>query len=436
MNMGHKDQKKTQDKKTPVEKDLRPSVMASLIPSERLFLKIGLGVGVVFGLWALFSAAGWNTEVTRLAMSGWGTAADLIVRTKNMALAHASVMTFLAVAGLWLLRRFRVSRNLAAAIAVVLVVVVTVDAAFLARRYVKTMPAAVLNDNDVVRMVKGTMPDYRALLLVQDGFYNAWLTYLFPYHGILSMNVTQMPRMPVDYKQFLGMGQRNPLRLWQMSAVDLLLGPAQVWTQIQNMPDLKEAVELAYAYTIAPGEGMEVKIVPGTQQQPGNQVVLRLKNAIPRFLLTAGWEVVGDEEALKKIVSDVNPVGDILLVAPEFAGELSAISGKGRVGSVQRLAYRSGYVKLKVSTDQSAVLRFAERYDPDWKAWVDGKPARVLRVDYLCQGVVVQPGLHEIVLRYAPANWSLVFQIAGLGLCGGAGLSLAFKRHHSGTSHE
>ena len=93
-------------------------------------------------------------------------------------------------------------------------------------------------------------------------------------------------------------------------------------------------------------------------------------------------------------------------------------------------------MKLKVSTEQAAILRFAERYDPDWKATVDGKPAKVLRVDYLCQGVVVQPGLHEVVLRYAPANWSFVFQIAGLGLCAGSGLSLILKRRRSGASHE
>lgn len=434
--MARNDKKTARDRTTPVEKADRTPAVAPSVSADRLFLKFGLGLGIVFGLWSLFSAAGWGAEVTRLAMSGWGAAAESIARTKNMALAHASVMTFLAVGVLWLLLRFRGSKKLTTAFGVALVAVVTADAAYLSRHYVKGMSASVLDDNDVIKMVKETMPDHRAVLLAQDGFYNAWLTYLFPYHNILSMNIPQMPRMPADYKNFLDMGGRNPLRLWQMSSVELLLGPVQAWSQIQNMPDLKDSVELVYAYTMVPSENMSMKIVPGTQQQPGNQVVLRLKNSIPRFMLVTGWEVADDGVALAKLVSDKNPVGNRLLVAPEFAGELPGISGEGRVGSVQRLQYRSGYVKLKVSTEQAAILRFAERYDPDWKATVDGKPAKVLRVDYLCQGVVVQPGLHEVVLRYAPANWSFVFQIAGLGLCAGSGLSLILKRRRSGASHE
>lgn len=407
-----------------------------LVSADRLFLKVGLGVGVVFGLWALFSAAGWSAEVNRLAMSGWGPAAESIARTKNISLVYASIMTLFAVGVLWLLLRFRNSKNLATVLGVALAVVVTADAANLSRHYVKAMSATVLDDNDVIKMVKTTMPDHRAVLLAQDGFYNAWLTYLFPYHNILSMNIPQMPRMPADYKNFLGMGGRNPLRLWQMSAVELLLGPVQAWSQIQSMPDLKEAVELAYAYTMMPGETMGMKVIPGTQQQPGNQVVLRLKNSVPRFTLVAGWEVADDEVALAKLVSEDFPLFSRVLVAPEFAGELPGISATGRVGSVQRLQSRSGYVKLKVSTEGAAILRFAERYDPDWKATVDGKPAKVLRVDYICQGVVVQSGLHEIVLRYAPANWSFTFQIAGLGVCAVAGLSLVLKRRRSGAAYE
>ncbi len=434
--MARKDKKEVRIQAAPVEKPAAPQETFLPAPACRLFLKFGLGAAIVLGLWALFSAAGWSSEVNRLAMSGWGAAATAIARTKNIALAYACGMTFFAVACLWAFLRFNKSGSLNALLGLVLVVVVTADAAYLSRHYVKTMPATMLNDNEVIQMARATMPNYRVVLLSKDGFYNAWLTYLFPYHNILNMNIPQMPRMPADYKNFLDMVGRNPLRMWQMAAVELLLGPVQVWAQIQNMPGFKEAVDLTYAYTMVPSEDMGMKLVSGTPEQRGNQVVIRIKNPAPRFMLIGGWEVASDDVAMAKLVSDDFPLFSRLLVAPEFAGDIPGISSSGRLADVKPLQYRSGYARVKVSTEQAAILRFAERYDPDWKATVDGKPAKVLRVDYLCQGVVVQPGLHEIELRYAPARWSLLFQVAGLAVCAAAGLSLVLKRRRPGEFHE
>ena len=51
--------------------------------------------------------------------------------------------------------------------------------------------------------------------------------------------MTQMPRMPEDYKTFLGQVSGNPLRLWQLFGVAFVVGPVQGWMQIQNDPAMK-----------------------------------------------------------------------------------------------------------------------------------------------------------------------------------------------------
>ena len=56
--------------------------------TEPGFLKCGLGAAIVLGLWALFSAAGWSSEVNRLAMSGWGAAAEAIGTLADELRAH------------------------------------------------------------------------------------------------------------------------------------------------------------------------------------------------------------------------------------------------------------------------------------------------------------------------------------------------------------
>jgi len=71
----------------------------------------------------------------------------------------------------------------------------------------------------------------------------------------------------------------------------------------------------------------------------------------------------------------------------------------------------------------------AEKFDPNWKALLNGRPAPVLRVDYMFQGIYLpEPGRHVIVLRYAPSPLPVVLQSAGLLIGLGAVGILLFRR--------
>jgi len=43
---------------------------------------------------------------------------------------------------------------------------------------------------------------------------------------------------------------------------------------------------------------------------------------------------------------------------------------------------------------------------PGWRAYVDGQPADLLRVDYDLRGVLVSPGEHQVTFVYRP--WSVM----------------------------
>ena len=165
--------------------------------------------------------------------------------------------------------------------------------------------------------------------------------------------------------------------------------------------------------------------------QPPQHVVLRLKLPAPRFALLAGWEACDDTTALSRL-SDPNtaPFGT-LLIPPDLTTNLSPLPGRGMTGTVQRVAYRSGAMELKTVAAGPTILRVSEKYDPNWKAWVDGQPVPVLRVDYIFQGVALPAGQHEVRLRFAPAIWPLAVQVAGMLLMLGAALYLIFKKMFS-----
>ncbi|MCR5190085.1 MAG: YfhO family protein, partial [Bacteroidales bacterium] len=86
----------------------------------------------------------------------------------------------------------------------------------------------------------------------------------------------------------------------------------------------------------------------------------------------------------------------------------------------------------KTAKEQLAV--FSEiYYAPDWFAYIDGKPADYLRVNYILRGIMVPAGEHTIEFRNeAPSfhRWdkvSLVSSILML-ICMGGGLFVNYRR--------
>ncbi|MBI2441070.1 MAG: hypothetical protein HYV35_06835 [Lentisphaerae bacterium] len=388
--------------------------------------------GGVLILWALILMSSAGDETARMNVQGWGNYATAIVGNKVVALWHAALMTFASGVLFWILISPRArARAWRAAAAWLLVLIVAGDALWLSRHYVKTMPLELLEENDVIRILKTNTPQQRVALMSQEGFYNFWLTFVFPYHHIPMMNVTQMPRMPLEYKRYLETLRTQALTFWQLSAVGFVLAPAQAWNQIQSDPAMRDAFELVYAYNVAP-QDIGVTVIPASPSQPGQHIIMRLKKPAPRYALITDWQKADDEEALRQMASTNFVPFQKVLLAPETAADLTEPTGTGLVGQVQLSEYAPGYRKLKVSNDRPAIMRISEKYDPDWRAWIDKQPVPVRRVDFIFQGILVPtPGLHEVVLKYAPDKRPFLGQWLGILLCLGAGLTLIVKASRS-----
>lgn len=386
-----------------------------------LWILFGLLVLVALGI---FSS--WGDVASAVASEGWGSGADAIVRNRVWALGQAAFMVFCGALALWrLLLRPAPKALVRAAIPWVVVGLVAADALALNRHYVKPLAKSLIEENDVVRLLKQVMGVQRVALISQESFYNAWLTYLFPYHHIKALNVTQMPRMPEDYQAFLDALGSQPVRLWQLTAVGFVVGPAQVWAQIQQDPRLKEMFELIYAFNVTPDEEGGVRVVSSTAEQPGQHCILRMKPVPLRYAMLDSWTTLPDEEVLRRLTAnDYVPFREVL-VSASTAGGLAEGRGQNAVSDVAVREQRPGRVHLRVSTERAAMVRAAEKYDPDWKATVDGQPAPLLRCDGIFQGVCIQPGLREIVLEYAPGTGTLWVQALGMAVCLGAIISLA-----------
>ncbi len=70
--------------------------------------------------------------------------------------------------------------------------------------------------------------------------------------------------------------------------------------------------------------------------------------------------------------------------------------------SVRTIRYDFNEVEYMVSTAAPGLFVTVEQFDPDWSVTIDGKPARIHRVNYLMRGVPLQAGVHRVRFTYTP----------------------------------
>lgn len=74
--------------------------------------------------------------------------------------------------------------------------------------------------------------------------------------------------------------------------------------------------------------------------------------------------------------------------------------------SINLVAYQPNKLKYKSSSSSKGLAVFSEIYYPKgWNAFVDGKPADIIRADYVLRALQLPAGDHEIEFRFEPQSY-------------------------------
>lgn len=416
---------------------------AALRMESRLARPWQWGAMIAGGIFLLSGLALWadlSSGAARFAALGWGAAGRAIQWNKAFAVTYAGGAFLVGAGILWLLtakvfhgvdksfpqhgkkagnlpqrgKKFSTAWKTSWAAWLPALAVVFDAAIILAPRYIQTMPPGYVAENDLVRYLKREVGHNRTAMAGQDGFYNLWLTYLFPYHGIPSVNVTQLPRPPADYKAFWDV-VKDPVRMWQLAAVSHVLAPGPVAKQLLGNPAWASQLEVAWAYQpFDDGQGgVGTRSVPVNANAP--ELVLKLTPTPPRVAAVRSWRMAEDAEALQTLADPAFEPFSSVLLAPGSAAPAPPAGDPGPAPGVSISRLVPGRYEFTVENNGPVVLRVAEKHDPNWKATVDGKPVPVLRVDYMFQGIVLpEAGTHQIAMWYAPSSLPHAVQTAGL----------------------
>ncbi|VGO21032.1 glycosyltransferase family protein [Pontiella sulfatireligans] len=323
-----------------------------------------------------------NARKAEFSQMGFERFSDLMIENMANAWFHAALLSVVCAGLVFMLWK---GIGQAKWILTTFVLVLAADSLVLTSHYFKSTDISSLKKGNAVSdYLKEHQGVERTFFVDQSGIYNQWLASDGPYHRLRFFNIWQMPRMPVEYKEYLGKVGRNQVRLWQLSAVKHVAAPSQVLEQLKKNPELGKQFKPVLNYKVPTAQGMRP------------DVLLEFSGSIPRFALFKNWESIPLEEHCDRLVSlEHDPQTSIFLI-PE-----SGVAPQSGLGEFQPLAAkRAGRTAtIEVQADQPSVLRFSQRYEPSWKVFVDGKEAELLRVDYLCMGVAVPSGTHTIEFK-------------------------------------
>jgi hypothetical protein len=133
-----------------------------------------------------------------------------------------------------------------------------------------------------------------------------------------------------------------------------------------------------------------------------NLVVYQNHGYFPRAFFVDGVVAAKDEDEALALLSTTDFKLNVILLRPESGPR------PGRVflpAEIKR--YQNQKIEVTISNPVAGYLVLSDNYFPGWQVWVDGKPASILRANYLVRAVALEPGEHEIVFRYRPWSWRI-----------------------------
>jgi hypothetical protein len=130
--------------------------------------------------------------------------------------------------------------------------------------------------------------------------------------------------------------------------------------------------------------------------------------ALPRVWVVPQVAVLDDAAALACIHEpDFDPYAMALVDSP--------LTCEGEGGEAEIVRDEGNHIEARVSGG-GGLLIFSEVDYPGWRAIVDGKPAQLVRADYVLRAICVPEGEHQVALVYDPPLLKIGLTVTSLTL--------------------
>jgi len=262
------------------------------------------------------------------------------------------------------------------------------------------------------------------------GFYEVeWSQHQFPCYNIQSLDVTQMPRKPQDILAFdealsprrVADLARVLTRRWELTNTRYVLGAAGFLNLLNSFGDPDQTrFSIVERFTLVPRPGilrpMQAEDLMAEESTNGPFALFEFTGALPRASLYGRWRAATNNAQALDLSTNSNfhPAQEVVVAG--LPATAPAPGTNTEAGTVEIQKYAPKAVSLRAQVSAPAVLLLNDRFDPNWKAFVDGAPSPVLHCNYLMRGVFLTPGPHLVEFRFEPPFRLLYVSLAAIGL--------------------
>ena len=263
-----------------------------------------------------------------------------------------------------------------------------------------------------------------------------WAQHHFPYYDIQSLDLIQRPRVPADEEAYeMALAPRSAdtyylmARRWQLTDTRYLLGPAGFLDVLNEKLDpLQHRFRMVQRFSLRLKPGVEefhqrLEELTAVPDDRGDYALFEFTGALPRASLYSRWQISTNDSATLNTLTNANfdPQQTVLVSTPLPAAPVVNATNENP-GTVEYKSYVPKKIVLDAKASTPAVLLLNDKFDPHWQVFVDGKPAGLLRCNFIMRGVYLTPGAHRVEFKFMlpsdPLYVSLAAIITGIFLGG------------------
>ncbi len=359
--------------------------------TNKIFIRFAIGsgiVGLVLFLYALYIGGHPENYSQHWQAMGFGNITDLLFDNMSAGLVHGALLFFFGSGLFFCAVKCRGQKWLLVWGPIIIMIVLAFDLVSVDKKYVVTKDlSAFFDDNVLIDKLKSDKKLYRLSCPVNQQPFMAWKTFMFQRHLIDCLEPAG--NMPKDYISYFAALQNNIVRLWQLTNSRYILGPTQWTEQLTKNPAFRKVL----SFNMDSRGG----IIPA-DFRGGQFTLVEFMGALPRAAVYYNWRKVPANETINALTDKKwNPATTLLVTA-----DIANSSGHGNPTPVTYIKHKPQRVEIEVEAKESGILLVNDRYDPDWRVFVDGKEKDVLICNAIMRGVKVSAGKHKIVFVYHP----------------------------------
>ena len=303
-----------------------------------------------------------------------------------------------------------------------------------------------------------------------------WVQHHFPYYNIQSLDLVMRPRVGSDLELYEGVlafrGTQDTLylfaRRWQLTNTRYILAPTATHLPMgdvdtlsflnQGFDPVKQRFRIVQRFDIMPKPGIEqlrlLQEMTAVLNENGGCALYEFTGALPRAKLYSNWQVASNnpvvlkqwlaglepylpaevygaltnlgvvDQTTLKTLTDTNfdPWQTVLLAETPSAPNPPATATNENAGTVEFTSYAPTDIKFHAQAATPTLLLLNDQHDPNWRVTMDGKPAPLLRANFIMRGVYLPAGEHNVEFQFSLPVKPLYVTSSAIGvgilLCG------------------